>query len=337
MVKKLTEKLKVGFIGCGNIARFHARHLATFNDVEMIAFCDINLERAKEMANMYKGKAYSDYHEMLAKEKLDIVFICLPPFAHSDEVIIAAENGANIYIEKPIALDLSLARKMVKAVEKYGIKSQVGYQMRFSFSAEKAKELIEKGEVGTIGLACAHYWCRFIRKDWWIDKKKSGGQIVEQSTHIFDILRYLCGDVERVYCEGDKIFYKDIKEMTIEDVSSTVLKFKSGAVGNVSATIGAAKKHWWFRWWVIGYDAMLESLEFNSLRIYWNKREPMLVEELREFREDPAILAKRDLIEAIKKDKSTRTPIIEGYKTLEVTLAAVKSMETGKVISLPLE
>ena len=332
----MSRVLNVGFIGCGGVARFHLRHLPNLEEVKLVAFCDVVKERAKELAEKYGGNAYTDYHEMFHKEKLDLVFICLPPFAHKDEVMVAAENGVNIYIEKPIALDLKLAKEMQKAVEKAGVKSQVGYQLRFSYSVEKAKKLIESGEAGEVGLACGHYWCRFIRKDWWIDKSKSGGQIVEQSTHLYDILRWLCGDVEKVYCEGGRLFYKDVPGMTIEDTSSVVLRFKSGAVGSVTATIGAAKGYWWIRWWVVCSNALLESSEFNELKVYWSNKEPAVIEDVKELRGEPMALAERDILNAILHDKPTRVPISEGVKTLELTLAAVKSMETGKVITLPL-
>jgi len=333
----LSRVLNVGFIGCGGVARFHLKFLPKQEGVRLVAFCDKVEERARELASQFKARAYTDYHEMLEREELDIVWICLPPFAHSDEVMVAAERGVNIYIEKPIALDLRLAREMQRAVEKAGVKSQVGYQMRFSYGAERAKQLIESGEAGDVGLACGHYWCRFIRRDWWLDKAKSGGQIVEQSTHLYDILRWLCGDVERVYCEGGRIFYRDVPGMTIEDVSSVVLRFKSGAVGSVTATIGAAKGHWWFRWWVVCSNALLECPSHDELRVYWSSREPAAVECVREMREDPMALAQRDLIEAVLRDRPTRTPISEGVKTLELTLAAVKSMETGQVVPLPLQ
>ncbi len=330
------QRVRVGFIGCGGIAKAHAQLLAKLPEVELVAFCDIKEERAKELASRFGGSAYTDWHEMLDKVQIDAVFICLPPFAHKDEVMVAAEKGIHIYIEKPIALDVKLAREMVRAVEKAGVKSQVGYQLRFAAGVERAKELIEKGALGTIGLVSGQYWCRFIRKDWWIDKSKSGGQIVEQSTHLYDVLRWLCGDVERVYCEMNRIFYKDVPGMTIEDVSAVVLRFKSGAVGAVTATIGAVPGHWWFRWQIIGWEAMLESEEPNSLRIYWSSKKPLVIEEYREIGRDPMDLAHRDFIEAILKDRPTRTPISEGAKTLELTLAAVKAMETGKVVTLPL-
>ena len=273
---------------------------------------------------------------MLDKEKLDAVFICLPPFAHKDEVMVAVEKGLHIYIEKPIALNVRLAREMARAIEKAGVKNQIGYQLRFAAGVERAKKLIEEGKIGDIGLVVGRYWCWFIRKDWWIDKSKSGGQLVEQSTHLYDIIRWLCGDVERVHGEMNRIFYKDVPGMTIEDVSSVVLRFKSGAVGSVTATIGAVPGFWWIKWTVIGRNAMLEGDEFNQLRVYWSFKTPAVIGEYREPGRDPMALAEKDFIEAILKDRPARTPISEGEKTLELTLAAMKAMEAGKIITLPL-
>jgi len=328
------RRLKTGFIGCGRIASAHAHRLASLAEVELAAFSDVRIERAKALSAKYGGRAYADWREMLDREQLDVVFICLPPFAHEDEVIVAAEKGVHIYIEKPIALDMKLAEEMVRAVEKSGVKSQVGYQLRFAAGVEKAKELIEEGVVGEIGLAVGAYWCRFIRRDWWLDKSKSGGQLVEQATHLYDILRWLCGDVERVYAEMGKLFYRDLREMTIEDVSGVVLRFKSGAIGLISSTIGAVPGFWWLKWTIVGRGATLECEEPNSLRVYYSSRKPLRVEEYKEIGRDPMLLAELDLINAIIEDKPTRVPISEGAKTLQLTLAAVKAAEIGRPVAL---
>jgi len=328
------QKLRVGFIGCGGIAQAHAERLATYGDVELVAFSDVVVDRAKWFASRYGGRAYGSWREMLDRERLDAVFICIPPFAHEDEVMVAAEKGVHIYIEKPIALDLKLASEMVRAVERAGVKSQVGYQNRFSLGAEVAKRMIEEGRVGDVGLVVGRYWCRSIRRDWWIDRSKSGGQVVEQATHLYDLLRWLCGPVERVYAEMDRIFYRGEPGMTIEDVSAATLRFRSGAIGVVTATIGAVSHYWWFGWTIVGSSAMLESEEPNSLRVYYSAAEPLRVEEYREVGRDTIRLAQRDFIDAIKHDRETRTPIREGAETLKLTLAVVKSAEERRPVSL---
>jgi len=124
--------------------------------------------------------------------------------------------------------------------------------------------------------------------------------------------------------------------MTIEDVSGVVLRFSSGAVGVVTATIGASPYTWGLKWSIVGWDAMLESENPNQLTIHWSSKTPFKIEEFNEPFRDTMRLAELDLINAILEDRATRTPISEGVKTLEVTLAAVKSAEEGRPITLPL-
>ncbi|MCX8171134.1 MAG: Gfo/Idh/MocA family oxidoreductase [Candidatus Bathyarchaeota archaeon] len=329
------RKFNVGFIGCGGIAVTHAERLKTLEEIHMAAFADIVKERAKIMAEKYGGRYYSDWREMLNRENLDIVYICLPPFAHSDEVMVAAEKGIHVFIEKPIALDMKIAREMVRSIQKNRVKSQVGYNCRFGYAIEEAKRLVSSGEAGEVGLTLGMYWCHFIRKDWWIDKSKSGGQIVEQSTHLFDALRYICGDVEVVYGLMNRKFWIDVPEMTIEDVSSVAFRFKSGAVGAITATIWGANAQWWFKWLIAAKNYTFESRDINTLTLY-STRPPTKVMMVSEER-DTYLLEAKDLIRAILEDKETRTPIEEGAKTLEFTLAASKSAETGKPVMLPLE
>jgi len=328
------RRLKIGMIGCGGIAGLHAEKLRSIEEANMVAFADIIKEKAEAFSKRYGGRVYTDWREMLDKESLDIVYICLPPFAHSDEVMVSAEKGIHIFIEKPIALNMKLAWEMVRAVEKNDVKSQVGYCLRFSYAIDKAKRLIESGEAGKIGLAVGWYWCHFLGGAWWRDKSKSGGQIVEQSTHLYDAFRYLCGEVEEVYGQMDRRFWTDVPDITVEDVSNTTFRFKSGAIGSISATTWGAASQWWFRWLMATEKFTMHSDDRNTLSLYSTEKNKVI----RESEErDVYLLESKDLIQAIFNDDETRTPIREGAKTLEFTLAARKSMETGKPVKLPLK
>jgi len=327
------NKLKIGIIGCGGIAGGHAERLKSLEEAEMIAFADIVKEKAETFSKRYGGRAYVDWREMLNKEPLDIVYVCLPPFAHSDEVMVSAEKGIHIFIEKPIALDMKLAWEMVRAVEKNDVKSQVGYCLRFGYSIDKAKRLIESGETGRIGLAIGWYWCHFLGGKWWRDKSKSGGQIVEQSTHLYDAFRYLCGEVEEVYGRLDRRFWTDVPDITVEDVSSATFRFKSGAIGSISATTWGAAHQWWFRWLMATKNYTLYAEDRDTLTLYSTEKSKVIKES---EQRDVYLLESKDLVQAILNDGETRTPMREGAKTLEFTLAARKAMETGKPVTLPL-
>jgi len=329
------EKLKIGLIGCGGISKAHVRGLSTIGEVKLEAFADIVEEKAKEFSAQYGGRAYTDYGEMLDKEKLDIVYICLPPFAHKDEVSLAAEKGIHVFIEKPIALNMKLAREMVRAVEKHDVKSQVGYCCRFGTGVEKAKKLIQDGEAGDVGLTVGWYWCHFLGGSWWRDKEKSGGQLVEQSTHLYDALRYLCGDVEVVYGQMNKKFWVDVPDLTNEDVSSSTFKFKSGAVGAAVATTWGAVNQWWIRWMIATKNYTMEFSGYNNVSLHTTTAPPK-TQTISEER-DVYLFEDKDFIQAILENREPKIPMEEGAKTLEFTLAARTSMETGRPIRLPLK
>jgi len=326
------DRLRVGTVGCGGIAKVHAERLKSLEEAELVAFADVVEEKAKAFSETYRGKAYVDWRVMLDKESLDVVYICLPPFAHQDEVMIAAEKGIRIFIEKPIALSMGLAKKMVRAVEKHGVKSQVGYSCRFGYGVEEARRLIQSGEAGEVGLASGLYWCHFLGGDWWRDKEKSGGQIVEQSTHLFDAFRFLCGDVEVVHGEMNRVFWTDVDDLTNEDVSSSTFRFRSGAVGSIVATTWGVPSQWWFRWLIATRNYALYSENINALTLYSTKT-PVKTKTVSEER-DTYLLEACDMLQAVKEDGETRTPIQEGAKSLEFTLAARRSMETGRPVRL---
>jgi len=327
-------KLKIGLIGCGGIAGVHAERLKTLEDAQLVAFADIVEEKATSFSKKYGGKPYLDWRIMLDKEKLDLVWICLPPFAHEDEVMVTAEKGIHVFIEKPIALNMDLARAMIRAVEKAGVKSQVGYCSRFAYGVEEARRLVESGEAGDLGLALGWYWCHFLGEGWWRDRNKSGGQIVEQSTHVFDVLRHLCGEVEVAYGQMNKMFWMDVPDLTIEDVSSSAFRFKSGALGSIVATTWGVPSQWWLRWQIASRNYTMYSESPGTLTLYSTKTHARTTTVSEE--RDVFLLEAKDLVQAVLNDEKTRVPIQEGAKTLEFTLAVRKSMETGNPVRLPL-
>jgi predicted dehydrogenase len=328
------RKLNIGIIGCGAIARIHAAKLKNIKGVQIIAFSDIAIEKTKPFLEKYGGRKYQDWRKMLKKEKLDAVYVCIPPYAHTNEVMLAAEKGINVFIEKPIALNMNLARNMVKAVEKGGVKSQVGYCCRFGYAIDEAKRLIQSGEAGEVGLVLGWYLCHFLGEKWWRNKEKSGGQIVEQATHLYDAISYLCGELEETYGQMNKKFWIDIPDLTIEDVSSTTFKFKSGTIGSIVATTWGPLAQWWFRWLLVTKNFTLFSENRDSLTLYSANKAGKAKTGHEE--RDIYLLENEDFIQAVLQDKETKIPIQEGFRTLEFTIASRISMEQGKPIRFPL-
>ena len=325
-------KVRIGFIGCGGIARAHAERLAKMKDVELVAFCDIVLEKAKSFAQKYGGNAYKDYHEMLDREKLDACFICIPPFSHTDQEILCAEKGIHFFVEKPVALTLEKAVEVLNAVRKAGIITQVGYVLRFVDSFRKAKKILhERG--GRIALFEAWRYGGVAGgpEHWWRRKELSGGQLVEQSTHQVDLARWFVNDdVELVFASFETQLLNDLPNFNIESASIVNMRFKSKAIGVITSTCAAQPAGMGSGFRVVSRHIQLVATGRGCKIIEGNKVKTI------ETKVDPYFEEDRHFIECIKRGEETEVPYIEGVKTLEVTIAAVRSAKRGEVIRLPI-
>jgi len=331
------KRLRTGILGCGGFAHRHAQNLMTLpQEIELAVFCDHHEQNARAFSEKYsdgKGLIFTDHHDMFEKANLDLVVICLPPFAHSDEVEVAAQHGVQILMEKPIALSSERAWRMVEATEKAGVKTQVGFMFRFGSGIEHLKELIASGEVGPAGLMSARYFCNSLHAPWWRDRTKSGGQLVEQIIHMVDLMRYLMGDAASVYSRQENLFHREIEDYTVEDVSATVFGFPGGALGVIYATNGAIPGKWINDYRVVSQKLTAEFTDANHALFHFTAETPVRTEII--ANEKNVYLAElQDLLTAIRTDGQTRTPMREGAKSLDMALAATKSAENHREISL---
>ncbi len=325
--------LRVGLIGCGGIANRHAGILAGLERTELAALCDIDGARAEGFREKYApgARTFADYREMYGALPLDAVYICLPPFAHADEVLLAAERGIHAFIEKPIALDLETARTMVESTERAGVKTQVGFMSRFGEAVTRVKGMLASGAAGEPGLMLGKYYCNALHAPWWRDRSRSGGQIVEQIIHTYDVVRYFLGEPETVYASTANLFHREVENYTSEDVSATVIRFKSGAVAAVAGSNGAIPGRW-----ISAYELVARNLTavFTDANHATFTRTDVLPPESEtvEGSTDLMLAETLDFLNAIEHDRPTRTPMLEGYRTLELVLAAARSGETGQVV-----
>ncbi len=330
------KRYRVGILGCGGIANAHARAILKTGRMDFVAFCDIEEQRAKEFNERYaqgNAKVFTDYRKMLELTEMDILYICLPPFAHSDEVPLAAQAGIHILIEKPIALDMETANRMVQACREHKIKTQVGFMSRHGEAVLTVKQLLDSGEAGQPGLMVAWYFCNSLHSPWWRDKSKSGGQIVEQIIHTYDLARFFLGDPVSVFCHLDNLFHREVPGYTSEDVSATSIRFRSGAVATVAGTNGAIPGQWLNQYKLVTQNFTIDFANANNAT---------LVQTNLPYARTLAIAADKDLflaqtldlLNAIETDGETLCPIEEGAKSLQLVLAARQSGETGQVVHL---
>ncbi len=321
--------MRIAFIGTGGIARSHATGLVKRDDVTFVGAFDVATERAQSFAGQYGGTPYTDMEEMLDTAKPDAVWVCLPPFAHGAPELALLRRRIPFIVEKPVSNSLEVARRILAEVERTGVLAIGGYMNRYRRSVERAKELLRNDPAvlvhggwigGTPGVA------------WWRVKAQSGGQIVEQTTHTFDLVRYLVGEPKVVYASGARGFVKDMADYDVEDASAVTVQFANGAVGSllsccasraggeVHLTISASHHYMTFTGWEHSLVAHKSAIEEERIT-----GEPNIFEI-----EDAAF------IKAVTTSNPNlvRSPYADACRTLAFCLAANRSLESGAPVEV---
>ncbi len=202
------KKLKIGIVGCGGIANGkHMPALAGTEEADLVAFCDIMVERAEQANKEYgegKGKVFADYRD-LVKENLDAVIVCTPNNAHCAVTVAALNAGKHVMCEKPMAMNYAEAKEMIAARDKSGKLLTIGYQNRYRPDARYLKEVCADGELGEIYFAKAHAVRRRAVPTWGVfldEEKQGGGPLIDIGTHALDLTLFMMDNYEPLYACG---------------------------------------------------------------------------------------------------------------------------------------
>ena len=244
----MSEKIKVGIIGTGGISNCHFTGYKSRNDVDVVACCDIDFEKAKKYAEE-KGipHAYPSYDEMLKNEKLDAVSVTTWNAAHKCATIAALNAGVNVICEKPMAMNAAEAREMAETAKKSGKLLMVGFVRRYGNDAAVVKKFIDAGQLGEIYYAKATYLRRNGCPGRWLGDKEysGGGPLIDLGVHVMDLVRYLAGSPKPVSAYGftfDKLGYGRAEggqswigsesgidfKYNVEDFAGAIIKFDNG-------------------------------------------------------------------------------------------------------------
>ncbi len=242
-------KIKVGIVGCGFIAGGkHLPSMALIEDVEVVAFCDLILDRAKNLAAKYGGPdalVTTDYHELLKREDIDVIHVCTPNSSHAEITVAALKAGKHVMCEKPMAKTAAEAKLMLDTAKATGKKLTIGYQNRFRSDSQFIKQLCVSGDLGEIYLGKAFATRRRGVPTWgvFMDKEKQGGgPLIDLGTHALDLTLWMMENYEPVSALGstfDKIGKMgspanimgpwDPAKYEVEDSAFGMVKFKNGA------------------------------------------------------------------------------------------------------------
>ncbi len=250
-------KIKIGIIGTGSISEQHIEAYKNNENVELYAFCDINEERLKFMADKYKVKrTFTDMNEMLSLKEIDAVSVCTWNSAHAPCTIAALNAGKHVLCEKPMSVSQEDAQAMKEAAEKNSKLLMIGFVRRYGNDCGILKEFIESDYFGEIYYAKATYLRRNGNPGGWFgDKSRSGGgPLIDLGVHVIDLVRFLMGNPKPVSVYGatfkkldDRRNIKGKKQYIasrtanndicdVEDLASAMIRFDNGAVLSIEAS-----------------------------------------------------------------------------------------------------
>lgn len=318
-------KTRVGFIGAGGIASRHFHDLQQFDDVQVVAVADVQRERAEALAAPCGATPYTSYEEMLVAGGLDAVYICVPPFAHGAPELACIEHDLPFFVEKPLATDWVTAERIAAGIADRSLVSAVGYHWRYLDTTQEAGELLAQNPAR---LALGYWIDSTPPPGWWIKQAESGGQMLEQTTHIFDLARVLIGDVTKVYAAGAKTPRAEFAHADVHDVTAATLHFAGGAIGTMASSC-------LLRWphriglHLFGDGLAIELSEFEIMVDVGRGR------PTRHAEGDPFIREDREFINAVQgKAADVRAPYAEALRTHRVTTAATQSLLKDRPITL---
>ncbi len=330
--------LKLGFVGVGGIATRHLDGAKARDDVTIVGHCDVNEARVKEVAEKYGGNAYSSCVDLYDTEKPDAIVIATPPFAHGEIEEEACKRGIHFFVEKPVAVSMDLAMRVHRAVEASNVFTQVGYMYRMSKPLQQVKQLLTGRNIAMVQ---AHFYMPGLPPpDWYPILARSGGQLVEQATHILDLGRFLAGDVISVTSRTARVrdwtppagwekpdgMYDASPDFDIPDTVGMVMQYESGAMGTLSCSIVPQGS------WDVGFKVVADGLlvTIDQASASWTGDETGEAVAADTW----ALNVLYDFVDSVIAGERPSIPYIEGVKSLAVSLAGYASVEAGGPVAM---
>lgn len=342
--------LKFALVGCGRIAIKHAGNLAEgkIPNASLSAVCDIKEDRARAYGEKYSVPWFTDMHQMLKQEgkNIDVVSVLTPSGDHAQHTVELSQYGKHIVVEKPMALTLKDADRMIEACDREGIKLFVVKQNRLNLPVKKLREAIEANRFGKMVLGTVRV--RWARDQEYYDQDKwrgtwahDGGVFANQAIHHIDLLQWMMGDVESVMAKSAT----RLVNIEAEDTGVVILKFSSGALGIIEATTATRPFNVEGSLSILGEGGTVEIGGFavNQMKI-WNfvgEDEKTRDKVLERYHQNPPNVYGYghteylcNVVETIQDKKSALVDGLAGRKSLEIVSAIYESIETEREVQV---
>ncbi|MCI0493725.1 Gfo/Idh/MocA family oxidoreductase [candidate division KSB1 bacterium] len=342
----MKRRLGFGIIGIGNISNFHARCIEQIENCELKAICSRSEAKAKKAAQEYRVPYYINFVDLIHRDDIDAISICMPSGMHLEPALVASQAGKHIIMEKPIEITLDRADQIIHACQQANVKLSVIFQHRFDEAAQKLKKAVRQEQLGRLILGDAYVkWHRtqeYYEKGGWRGTLKGdgGGALINQSIHTIDLLQWIMGPVKTVYGKVGTFSHK----IEGEDLGLALLTFENGAMGVIE---GSTSTYPGFseRLEIHGENGtvILEGGEVKTWEIQGKKEqsEKFTLKEKTGGASDPMAISieghlaqYRDFIDAIENDREPLVNGIEGRKALEIVRAIYQSSNEGRMVQL---
>ena len=346
--------MKYALIGCGRIAVNHIK-AALNNKLEIVAVCDILPDKMEQLLAKYgleKDESihrYTDYKEMIEKEQPTLVSIATESGIHAEIALNCIDKGVNCIIEKPIAMSIADADKIIEHAEKMHVKVSACHQNRFNVAVQEARKALEAGRFGRLSHGSINVrWNRnkdyYDQAPWRGTWAQDGGCLMNQCIHGIDLLRWMFGDdIEEVYGQTRQQFHNYLEA---EDVGMAVIKFKNGAICTVEGTTNVYPKNLEETLYIFGEKGTVKigGTSTNNIDVWQFADETEADGKNKGLKEQTSNVYGNghtslfaDVIGAIENDRKPYVDAVAGRNALEVVLAISKSQKTGMPVKLPLD
>ena len=341
------DKLRFALIGCGSIARKHAHVLSNYlDDTEVGAFVDIDVSRARELSKKYGPPAFSNVPEMMGAvgDRIDIFSVLTPSGAHCRNVLDLVEYGRPLVVEKPLALRLEDADRMIEACDAHGVKLFVVHQNRYNPPIVKAREALEQGRFGRLVMGTVRLrWTRdqayYDSESWRGTWAHDGGVFMNQAVHHIDMLSWFMGQAETVRSMAATRLVK----IEAEDTGVAIIRYNSGALGVLEATTGARPKDLEGSISILGEkgSVVIGGFFMNQLET-WNFADKRPIDDVifEQYGKNPPEFGHnlgeylKGVVTSLNTKKAALVDGLEGRKSLELITALYESIENDADVQI---
>ncbi len=320
--------MKIGFVGTGFIAKVHMENLSEIEDVDIAGIIEPDDKRANEVMEKYGAKRYESLRDMKS-DGIDAVYITSPNRTHFELAREAVEEGLNVFVEKPMTISPSDAKELERLVSEKGVVFQVGHNRRFAYVYKFIKEKIDSGDLTPHSFQIKMNRGELQVPPWVSNRDFTGGFLFETTLHLFDMMRYLFGDVDEMYVLGKKSIYDDYDDWAI------AVRMKNGIIGTF---VSSAHTSWMIpfeRVEVYGDHKMVANDEMEKVYYSVGNKLEAVVESKDytkvDFRKKWGYEEEdRLFIKALKGEADPPVTVQDGVKAIEIVDACYRAVESGE-------